>query len=148
MDFYRQEKKLVVDNDGLINFEKSNCLDRNIKKLKLQTLTREEINRIIDDSFIEIKKIHKDYNSRHEAYGYFLEEFEEGFEEIEDIRTGILEDYWNFCRNSKKIDYGDKAVINLLKAIRSAAVCCAVEMVHVGIVACRALELEEKEAKK
>lgn len=88
------------------------------------------------------------FQSRHEAYGLMLEEFEEAREEFDDVFTGINEDYWKFCRtdkvnNSKELD-------NLLKCLEASINCNIKELIQLGAMVKKAkmLEFEKRNDKK
>lgn len=97
------------------------------------------------------------FQSRHEAYGVLLEEYEEIKEEIDDIGTGIIKDYWKLCRKLKNknqvapglVDkgyystYGDKEAKKLLDNLEAAINCSFKELIQLGAMVQKAKILEK-----
>jgi hypothetical protein len=83
------------------------------------------------------------FQSRHEAYGVLLEEYEELSAEIDDIGTGILKNYWRLCRESKKRD--SEEAKKLLEALEAAINCSFKELIQLGAMIQKAKILEEKQ---
>jgi hypothetical protein len=86
------------------------------------------------------------FQSRHEAYGVLLEEYEELSAEIDDIGTGILKNYWRLCRESKKRD--SEEAKKLLEALEAAINCSFQELIQLGAMIQKAKELEGRNKNK
>jgi hypothetical protein len=84
--------------------------------------------------------------SRYEAYGVLLEEYEELSAEIDDIGTGILKNYWRLCRESKKCD--SEEAKKLLEALEAAINCSFQELIQLGAMIQKAKELEGRNKNK
>jgi hypothetical protein len=86
------------------------------------------------------------FQSRHEAYGVLLEEYEELSAEIDDIGTGILKNYWRLCRESKKCD--SEEAKKLLDSLEAAIDCSFQELIQLGAMIQKAKELEGRNKNK
>jgi hypothetical protein len=117
------------------------------------------LQRLLDN---EMKKANEDndpFHSRHEAFAVLKEELEELIIEINDIESGIIDDYWAFCtmfKNKNSVSnslvkkgyystYGDKKVIDLLDNLEKSVMCGITELIQVGAMIKKAKILENKE---
>ena len=82
------------------------------------------------------------FQSRHEAYSVLLEELQELQEEIDDIGEGILLDYWQLCRESKKRN--SEEAKKLLDSLESAINCSFKELIQLGAMVKKAKILEKE----
>lgn len=93
----------------------------------------------------ELGKANKEFpqfQSRHEAYGVMLEEFEEAETEFQDIKTGLLKDYWDKCKNSKTAT--SKDTLFLLDCLEAAIKCNIKELLQLGAMVIKSKTLENK----
>jgi len=99
---------------------------------------------LIDNELKNANNKFPQFQSRHESFGVMLEEFQEADKEIKDIKTGIIQDYWKLCRESKNIPLGDNEAKNLLKHLEADVVNAISELIQVGAMVQKAKKLEEK----
>lgn len=102
------------------------------------------LEKLIENELKAVNKKFPPFASRHEAYGVLKEEMEELFTEIEDIKIGILDDYWELCRKFKNKNqvapglvekgyystYGDKEAKKLLDNLEAAINCSFKELIQ------------------
>jgi hypothetical protein len=86
------------------------------------------------------------FQSRHEAYSVLLEELQELQEEIDDISYGIINDYWQLCRGSKKRN--SEEAKKLLDSLESAINCAFKELIQLGAMVQKSKNLEEVKENK
>lgn len=102
------------------------------------------LKKLIENELKAANKKFTPFQSRHEAYGVLLEEYEEIKEEIDDIGTGIIKDYWRLCRDSKTKAYGDMEANRLLDCLDAAINCAFKELIQLGAMVQKAKTLENK----
>jgi hypothetical protein len=101
------------------------------------------ISSLIQHELYEANEKFPQFQSRHEAFAVILEEFEEASNEIEDIETGIIEDYWDFCKGSKNHEPGCDEIINFLDCLDAGIMCAIKELIQIGAMVKKARILEE-----
>lgn len=94
------------------------------------------LKKLIENELREANNKFPEFQSRHEAYGVLKEE-------LDDIGTGILIDYWQHCRNDKYNKYGNKDTNNLLDCLEAAVNCAMKELIQVGAMIQKAKFLEK-----
>jgi hypothetical protein len=101
-----------------------------------------EIEKLVINERERVNKIHEPFHSRHESFGIMKEELEEANEELDDVKTGILEDYWKLCRDSKEKKYGCKEALTLLGSLIYGIKYGILELIQLLVVIQKAENLE------
>lgn len=115
------------------------------------------LDKLIENELNKANKQNPPFHSRHEAYGVLKEEYEELKAEIDDVGTGILEDYWKLAKKFKHKNtvnqtlvedgyysiYGDKETNKLLNFLEASIKCSFKELLQLGAMVKKAKNLEE-----
>lgn len=126
---------------------KKGLLDYNLMcaltEIDMKEKNSNSIEGLIEHELYEANQKFPQFQSRHEAFAVMLEEYEELTNEIEDIETGILEDYWNnYCKNSKA---NLPNVDTLLDCLDAGIICAIKELIQLGAMVRKAKMFEKED---
>lgn len=102
------------------------------------------LNELIEEELKEANKVYPLFQIEHEAYGVMREELEEAAEEFNNIKEGILKDYWKLCRNSKYHLDNKKVTSKLLNKIEQSILYNLKELIQLGAMVKKAKLLNER----
>jgi len=100
---------------------------------------------LIEEELKEANKVYPLFQTEHEAYGVMREELEEAAEEFNNIKEGIIRDYWKLCRNSKYHLDNKKVTSKLLNKIEQSILHNLKELIQLGAMVKKAKMLNNVE---